>query len=128
MYSRSSKNDTSLCRVLDGKLGLAVLSCNTTDSTAQSILTESLADVLDVEGLNVEGVQAEESDGVVDVETHGESRDEIGAHLEGIVALGEFAGSELNSLLLDVHANLKLAVLNEWGVAIVKHVSILERT
>jgi len=120
MYSRPSKNDAGLCRVLNRKLGLAVFSCNTADGAAQSILTESLADVLDVEGLNVEGVEAEESDGVVDVETHGESRDEIGAHLEGIVALGEFAGSELDSLLLDVHADLQFAVLNEWGVAIRK--------
>lgn len=76
-----------------------------------------MADILDVKGLNVERVETEEGDRIVNVEAHGKGRDKVGSHLEGVGALGELARPKLNALVLDVHANLKLAVVDEGGVA-----------
>lgn len=110
--------------ILNRKLGLSVLACNTTNRTSQSIGAEGLTNILDIEGLNIERIETEQGNGIVNVEAHGEGGDEIGTHLQGFGSGGVSAGAELDALLLDVHADLELAVLYKWGVADWKTVSL----
>ena len=76
-----------------------------------------MADVLDIERLDIERVKTEEGNRIIDIESHGEGGDKIGAHLEGIGALGELARPKLDALVFDVHTDLQLAVLDERRVA-----------
>ncbi len=53
MYFGVGDNDSNSCGILDGILGLALLSANTSDTSAQVISMEGL-DILDFESLQEE--------------------------------------------------------------------------
>ena len=79
--------------------------------------TECLANILNIERLNIQRIETQERNSVVDVKAHGESGDEVGAHLESLVADGVLAGPQLDPFLLDVHAHLELAMINQRRIA-----------
>ena len=111
-----SQHNPRPARVLDGVFCLAVLSSNTADRTAQVISLQGLY-VLDLERLDVELVDPEKSDGVGDLESHGEGLDKVLTPLEGIDALGRLLGAaQLDDLARRIHADLELEVLDQWRV------------
>jgi len=64
LHSRISEDDPRPARILDRKLGLAVLPCDTPDRSGQVIPVQRL-DVLDLERIEVQIFQTEDGDGVL---------------------------------------------------------------
>lgn len=66
--------------------------------------------------IDIQIIQPQQSNRIIDIKAQGQSLDEILALLEGTGVRGEFGVSQLNSLILNVHADLQLEVLTERGV------------
>ena len=109
------QHDAGAARVLDGELGLAVFAGDAADGAAHVLALQGL-DVFDLEGLDVEVVEAEEGDGVVDVEAQREGFDEVFPLLQSRGAGGLRGGAELHAAGFDVHADLEVEVLDEGGL------------
>lgn len=109
------EHDPGTGGILDGELSLAVLAGDAADGAGEVVAGEGL-DVLDLEGLDVEVVEAEEGDGVVDVEAEGEGAHEVLALLQGAGVGGVLGGAQLDAPVLHVHAHLQLQVLDEGRV------------
>jgi hypothetical protein len=106
------QHHTGPAGVLNGKLGLSILASNTTNRTAKMLSVERLH-ILNLESLDIQVVQSEKSNRIVDIEAVGESTDKVRALLESTNVRGELGGSEFDGPALDVHADLKLEVLDD---------------
>mmetsp|Transcript_81812 Transcript_81812/g.227849 ORF Transcript_81812/g.227849 Transcript_81812/m.227849 type:complete len:266 (+) Transcript_81812:217-1014(+) len=100
------------CRILDGVLRLAVLACDAADASGQVVPLEAL-DVLDLEGLNEEVVQAQEGHRVSLVEAKHEGLHVVGGLLQGAEVLRAVRVTDLDGSPPSVHPNLELQVLHE---------------
>jgi hypothetical protein len=73
-------------------------------------------DILDLESLDVQIIQTQQSNSVVQIETQAESVDEICTLLQSTSVIGESACAELDILVLCVDSALQLEVLNQRRV------------
>lgn len=103
-------------RVLDRKFRLSVLSCNTSDRTAQVLAIQGGLHVLDLELSDIEVVQSEKSDRIINVERQAESLHEIFTLLQRTGVRSKLRRSQLDSTVLDVHSHLQLQVFHQWRV------------
>ena len=115
MHPRIRQHNPRPARILNRKLGLPVLARNAPHRATQ-VLPVQLLHVLDLERLDVQVVEAEQGDGVVEVEAEGVGGEEVGALLDGVGVGGELGGAQFDRLLGDVHAHLELEVLDERRV------------
>ena len=112
---RVCQNDTSSTGILNSKLGLSILSSNSTDSTGLTV-TMHRPHVLDLEGLDVKIVETEEGNGIVHIESKSESLHKVLAFLQSAGVTCVFRSSEFDGLSLDVHTALQLQMLDEGRV------------
>jgi hypothetical protein len=109
------QDDAGAARVLDGELCLPVLAGNAADGAAHVLALQGL-DVLDLKGLDVQVVEAQQGDGVVDVEAQREGLDKVLALLQRVGRRRQRRGAQLDRARLDVHAHLQVQVLDEGGL------------
>jgi hypothetical protein len=87
----------------------------TANSSAEMLALECL-DILDLESLNVQIIQTQQSNSVIQIETQAESVDKVCALLQSTSVVGESACAELDILVLGVDSALQLEVLNQGRV------------
>jgi hypothetical protein len=73
-------------------------------------------DILDLESLNVQIVQTQQSNSVVQIETQTESMDKVCTLLQSSSVIGESACAQLDVLVLGVDSALQLQVLDQRRV------------
>ena len=121
MHLALRQHDPRPRRVLDCKLGLAVLPRDPPDRARQVVPVQARLDVADRERLDVQVVQAQQRDGVVDVEAEAEGAQEVFALLERGGAVGGGGGGVARGAQFDgfggeVHAHLELEMFHQGWV------------
>ena len=89
--------------------------CNTTYGSGQVVARQRL-DVLDLERLDIQVVEPQQGNGVLDIEAQRKGAHKVLALLQGACVGSVLARTELYALVLEVHPNLQLEVLDQGRV------------